>query len=388
MICNILVVYNLKKEFLRKPSLIVGVFLLILKIIFTIPETFSNMFFARVNIMITLLLGLYLLIYVKIMNINLKNKLQNRIFWILFWIYFIAEGVINNLIFLPTFLSYTQHNYIYILKIALLINCFINSSTLVLIIYLIRSIQVQKKDIIKKIERRNIIIVVSFLIASIALKLLAYNNNVFYYLSMFNSAFLFWYIFLTDINVLKIRENLSIKIFQLFLHIYLFFIFTESIWIPLAIIFSFIVLNIYTNFITGILKIDKYYIEKLLNRLYLARSPEEFKEQLSKELKNNLELKSVETKILINTEDYKKYLKDREYNENEILFGKDDILDKKYDYIARLSYGKKSFIGLILIQNKSTKLVFEEKRYLEDIAEKVSIIASKYRMLKLQEELN
>ena len=67
---------------------------------------------------------------------------------------------------------------------------------------------------------------------------------------------------------------------------------------------------------------------------------------------------------------------------------KNDILNKKYDYAVRLKYNKNPFIGVILIANRGTKLVYEEKRYLEEISKRISLIASRYRFEKLQEELN
>ncbi|ERT67006.1 hypothetical protein HMPREF0202_02472, partial [Cetobacterium somerae ATCC BAA-474] len=183
-------------------------------------------------------------------------------------------------------------------------------------------------------------------------------------------------------------DILTLKIFQMFLHIYLFFIITENVWLSLGIIFSFLTLNMCTHFIKGTLRVDKYYIENLVNRMYLTKNYKEFKEQLSKELKKNLELIDVETKILIKREDYKKFLVDRNYDESEILLEKGDILNKKYDYAVRLKYSKNPFLALILIENKNIKLVYEEKRYLEEISEKISLVASRYRIEKLQEELN
>ena len=152
-------------------------------------------------------------------------------------------------------------------------------------------------------------------------------------------------------------------------------------------IFIFNIKYVY-SFYKGTLRVDKYYIENLVNRMYLTKNYKEFKEQLSKELKKNLELIDVETKILIKREDYKKFLVDRNYDESEILLEKGDILNKKYDYAVRLKYSKNPFLALILIENKNIKLVYEEKRYLEEISEKISLVASRYRIEKLQEELN
>ena len=205
---------------------------------------------------------------------------------------------------------------------------------------------------------------------------------------MFEFVFIFWYIFLTDVSTMGKIKTLTLKTFQMFLHIYLFFIVTEDVYLALAIVFSFFFLNLCTHFITGTLRVDKYYIENLVNRMYLTKNSEEFKEQLSNELKKNLELKEVESIILIQRDDYKKFILDRYYDEDEIILEKYDIIDKKYDYAVRLKSNKNPFVGLILIQNKDIKLVYEEKRYLEDIVEKLSLVASRYRFEKLQEELS
>ncbi|MGL5581965.1 MAG: hypothetical protein ACRDCE_13570 [Cetobacterium sp.] len=388
-IFNLRLFYIFKKEILRKKELIFPIVLLCLKVLLTNSEILSNIFLARVNMVITSFLGLYLLLYVKNKSDNLKNNIAIKIgLWILFLMYYVGEVVILSGILDRKILNYFATNYLLFLKIIIFFYVWIDAQIIILIMFFLNSVKTKKKQIIKKIENKNLAMIGSFIILSLVVELFINNNKYFYYLNMFEFVFIFWYIFLTDVSTMGKIKTLTLKTFQMFLHIYLFFIVTEDVYLALAIVFSFFFLNLCTHFITGTLRVDKYYIENLVNRMYLTKNSEEFKEQLSNELKKNLELKEVESIILTQRDDYKNFLLDRYYDEDEIILEKYDIIDKKYDYAVRLKSNKNPFVGLILIQNKDIKLVYEEKRYLEDIVEKLSLVASRYRFEKLQEELS
>lgn len=389
LIFNLRLLYIFKKEILRKKDLIFPITLLCLKILLTNSEVFSNVIMNRINLTITSLLGLYLLLYVKNKSTKLKKDLPVNIgLWILFLMYYSGEVIVLSAILNRKILNYLVINYLALIKVATFFYVWMDSLIIILIMFLLNSIKTKKKQIIKKIEKKNFAMIGSFIILSLGVEFFINNNKYFYYLNMFEFVFIFWYIFLTDVNTMGKIKVLTLKMFQMFLHIYIFFILTESVFIALAIVFSFLFLNLCTHFIKGTLRVDKYYIENLVNRMYLTKNSEEFKEQLSKELKKNLELKEVESIILTQRDDYKNFLLDRYYDEDEIILEKNDIIDKKYDYAVRLKSNKNPFVGLILIQNRDTKLVYEEKRYLEDIVEKLSLVASRYRFEKLQEELN
>lgn len=389
LLYNLRLLYVFKKEILRKKEIIFPIVLLWLKIILTNSETLSNIIVSRMNFTITSLLGLYLLLYVKNKSDKLKNDtIINIGLWILFLMYYLGEVIILSGILDGRVFNYLATNYSELLKITVFFYVWIDALIIILIMFFLNSIRIKKKQIIKEIEKKNLAMIGSFIILSLIVELFINNNKYFYYLNMFEFVYVFWYIFLTDINTLGKVKILTLKGFQMFLHVYIFFIITESVWLALGVVFSFFTLNLYTYFITGVLKVDKQYIGNLINRMYLTKNSEEFKEQLSRELKKNLELSEVEVKILIHREDYKKFLLDKDYDEDEIILGKSDIINQKYDYAVRLKYNKNPFIGLILIQNKGVKLVYEEKRYLEEITEKLSLVASRYRFEKLQEELN
>ena len=389
LLYNFRLFYIFKKEILRKKELIFPIVLLCLKIFLTNSEVFSNTFLSKGNILITSILGLYLLLYVK----NKSDKLKDDIFiniglWILFLMYYVGETIVLSAVLDRKILNYLAINYFSFLKIAVFLYIWVDALIIILIMFFLNSIKTKKKQIIKQIEKKNLAMIGSFIVLSLGVELFININKYFYYLNMFEFVYIFWYVFLTDVNTLGKIKPLTLKMFQMFLHIYLFFVITENIWIALGIVFSFMILNLYTYFITGALQVNKHYIENLINRMYLTKNSEEFKEQLSKELKKNLELKEVEVKILTQRGDYKKFILDRSYDEDEVILEKNDIINKKYDYAVRLKVNKNPFVGLILIQNKDIKLVYEEKRYLEEITEKLSLVASKYRFEKLQEELN
>ncbi|MCQ8212041.1 hypothetical protein NON08_05825 [Cetobacterium somerae] len=389
LLFNLRLLYNFKKEIVRKKEIIFPIFFLCLKILLTNSELFSNVILTRINLVTTSILGLYLLIYVKNKSYQIKNdKSINMFLWILFIMYYIGEVVMTSAILNSKILNYLATNYFSFLKISIFFYVWIDALIIILFMFLLESIKIKKKQIIKQIEKKNLALIASFIILSLTVEFFINNNKYFYYLNMFEFVYVFWYIFLIDINTMGKVKVLNLKIFQMFLHIYLFFVITESVEIALGVIASFLTLNLYTYFIQGTLKVDRYYIENLINRMYLTKNSKEFKEQLSKELKKNLELSEVETKILIQRDDYKKFLLDRGYDEDELLLEKNDILNKKYDYAVRLKYNKNPFIGVILIANRGTKLVYEEKRYLEEISKRISLIASRYRFEKLQEELN
>lgn len=389
LIYNLKLLYTFKKEILRKKGLIFPIILVCLKIVLTNSEVFSNILLTRGNLLITSILGLYLLLYVK----NKSEKLKSDIFiniglWILFLMYYIGEIIVLSSVLDRKILNYLTINYFLFFKIAIFFYIWIDAVIIILLMFFLNSIKTKKKQIIKQIEKKNLAMIGSFIILSLIIEFFINNNKYFYYLNMFEFIYIFWYIFLTDVNTMGKIKILTLKMFQMFLHVYLFFVITESVWIALGVVFSFLILNLYTYFITGALRVDKNYIENLINRMYLTKNSEEFREQLSKELKKNLELKEVGVKILIKRDDYKKFLLDREYEEDEIILEKNDIINKKYDYAVRLKSNKNPFVGLILIQNKDIKLVYEEKRYLEEITEKLSLVASRHRFEKLQEELN
>ena len=389
LIYNFMLFYNFKKEILSKKELFFPIFFVCLKIILTNTTVFSNIFLIRLNALVSSILGLYLLLYVKSIKDELKDDFVLNIgLWILFLMYYLGEVIVVSSILNIKILNYLVVNYLYFLKIVIFFYIWIDALIIILIMFFLSSLKIKKKQIIKEIEKKNLIMIGSFIVLSLIVELFINNSKYFYYLNMFEFVFIFWYIFLTNINTIGKIDILTLKIFQMFLHIYLFFIITENVWLSLGIIFSFLTLNMCTHFIKGTLRVDKYYIENLVNRMYLTKNYKEFKEQLSKELKKNLELIDVETKILIKREDYKKFLVDRNYDESEILLEKGDILNKKYDYAVRLKYSKNPFLALILIENKNIKLVYVEKRYLEEISEKISLVASRYRIEKLQEELN
>ncbi len=386
---NLKLLYVFKKEILKKKELIFAIILLAIKVLLTNSKIFSNIFLTRVNLLVTVTLGLYLLLFVKNKITQLREDLFAQIFFkILFGMYILGEVIMNSCILNPKILNYLASNYPIFLKISTFMYIWIDSIIIILVGLFLESIKRKKKRIIKEIEKKNLAMLGSFILLSLCVEIFVSDNEYFYYLNMFEFVFVFWYIFLTDINTMGRAKVLTIKVFQMFLHVYLFFVVTESVWIALGIVFSFSILNLYTYFITGTLRVNKPYIENLLNRMYLTKNYKEFKEQLSNELKKNLELIDVETKILISRDDYKKFLVDREYDEDEILLEKSDILNQKYDYALRLKYSKNPFVGLILIENRETKLVYEEKRYLEDISEQLSLVANRYRFERLQEELN
>lgn len=386
---NLRLLYTFKKEILRKKELIFPIVLLCLKILLTNSEVFSNTFLSRGNLLITSLLGLYLLLYVKNKSDKLKNDIFiNIVLWILFIMYYIGEAIMLSAVLDRKILNYLANNYLSILNMAIFFYVWIDALIIILLMFFLSSIKIKKKQIIKQIEKKNLAMIGSFIVLSLVVELFINNNKYFYYLNMFEFVYVFWYIFLTDVNTMGKIKILTLKMFQMFLHVYLFFVITESVWIALGVVFSFLILNLYTYFITGALRVNKNYIENLINRMYLTKNSEEFKEQLSKELKKNLELRDVKVKIFIQRDDYKKILLDRIYDEDEIILGKNDIIDKKYDYAVRLKVNKNPFVGLILLQNNDIKLVYEEKRYLEEIVEKLSLVATRYRFEKLQEELN
>lgn len=389
LIYNLRLLYTFKKEILRKKEMLFPIILLCLKILLTNSEVFSNIYLARINIIITSVLGLYLLLYVK----NKSNKLKNNTIiniglWILFLMYYIGEVVVVSGILNRKILNYLATNYLLFLKLTIFFYVWIDALIIILIMFFLNSIKTKKKQIIKEIEKKNLAMIGSFIGLSLVVELFINNNKYFYYLNMFEFVYVFWYIFLTDVNTMGKIRTLTLKMFQMFLHVYIFFVITESVYLALGIIFSFLILNLYTYFITGTLRVNKQYIENLVNRMYLTKNSEEFKEQLSKELKKNLEFNSVKVKILIQRDDYKKILLDRKYDDDEIILEKNDIIDKNYDYAVRLRSNRNPFVGLILIQNKDVRLVYEEKRYLEDISEKLSLVASRYRFERLQEELD
>lgn len=389
LLFNLKVLYNFKKEILKKKEIIFAIILLCLKILLTNSEIFSNVILTRLNLTLTSALGLYLLLYVKSKSYQIKNdKIINIFLWVLFLMYYTGEVVIGSAILNSKILTYLAANYINLLKIASFLYIWIDALIIILCMFFLESIKIKKKRIIKEIEKKNLAMISSFIILSLIVEIFINNNKYFYYLNMFEFVYIFWYIFLTDVNTIGKIDIFKLKTFQMFLHIYLFFIITENLWIPLGIVVSFITLNIYTYFITGALRVNKNYIENLINRMYLTKNYEEFREQLSKELKKNLELRDVKVKIFIQRDDYKKILLDRIYDEDEIILEKNDIIDKKYDYAVRLKANKNPFVGLILLQNNDFKLVYEEKRYLEEIVEKLSLVATRYRFEKLQEELN
>lgn len=389
LLFNLRLLYNFKKEVIRKKGIIFPIILLCLKILLTNSELFSNVVLTRINLLITSILGLYLLLYVKNKSYQIKNdKLINIFLWMLFIIYYIGEVVMSSAVLNSKILNYLAINYSSFLKLSIFFYVWVDALIIILIMFLLESIKIKKKQIIKEIEKKNLAMIGSFIILSLAVEFFINNNKYFYYLNMFEFVYVFWYIFLTDINTMGKVKVINLKIFQMFLHIYLFFVITENVWIALGVVFSFFILNLWTYFITGALRVNKHYIDNLINRMYLTKNSEEFKEQLSKELKKNLELRDVKVKIFIQRDDYKKILLDRIYDEDEIILEKNDIIDKKYDYAVRLKSNKNPFVGLILIQNKDIKLVYEEKRYLEEITEKLSLVASRHRFEKLQEELN
>ncbi|MGL4645918.1 hypothetical protein [Cetobacterium sp.] len=389
LLYNLRLLYTFKKEILRKKELIFPIVLVCLKIILTNSEVFSNTFLSRTNLLITSLLGLYLLLYVKNKSDKLKNDIFiNIILWILFLMYYIGEIIMLSAVLDRKILNYLVINYFFILKISIFFYVWVDALIIILLMFLLNSVKIKKKQIIKQIEKKNLAMIGSFIVLSLVVELFINNNKYFYYLNMFEFVYIFWYIFLTDVNTMGKIKILTLKMFQMFLHVYIFFVITESVWIAVGIVFSFLTLNLYTYFITGTLRVNKNYIENLINRMYLTKNSEEFKEQLSKELKKNLELRDVKVKIFLQRDDYKKILLDRIYDEDEIILEKNDIINKKYDYAVRLKANKNPFVGLILLQNNDIKLVYEEKRYLEEIVEKLSLVATKYRFEKLQEELS
>lgn len=389
LIYNLGLLYSFKKDILRKKELIFPTVLLCLKILLTNSEVFSNIFLIRANFVITSILGLYLLLYVENKIDKSRSSVIIRIvLWSLFLMYYIGEVVMLSVILNRKILNYLATNYVYILKISMFFYIWIDALIITLLMFFLGSIKTKKKEIIKQIEKKNLAMIGSFIVLSSVVEIFVNNNKYFYYLNMFEFVYIFWYIFLTDVNTIGKIKIVNLKIFQIFLHTYLFFVITESIWIAIGVIFSFSILNIYTYFIVGTLRVNENYIENLVNRMYLTKNFREFKEQLSKELKKNLELKEVKVDIFIQRDGYKEILLDRLYDDDEIIIEKNDMINGKYDYAVRLKGNKNSFVGLILLQNNGLKLAYEEKRYLEEIAEKLSLVAIKYRFEKLQEELN
>lgn len=389
LLFNLRLLYNFKKDILRRKDMILSIILLCLKILLTNSELFSNVILTRINLLITVVLGLYLLLYVKNKSYQIKrDKIISVILWILFILYYTGEVIMNSTILNAKILNYLAINYPHILKVSIFLYIWIDAVVIILIMFFIESIKTKKKQIIKQIEIKNIAMIASFIVLSSVVEFFVNNNKYFYYLNMFEFTYIFWYIFLTDVNTIGKVKILNLKLFQMFLHVYLFFVMTESVYIAIGVICSFLFLNLYTYFIKGALRVDRSYVENMMNRMYLTKNCIEFKEQLSKELKKNLELNEVEVKILTHREDYKKFLSDRKYDEDEIILEKIDIINKKYDYVVRLKYNKNAFVGLILITNRGMKLAYEEKRYLEELSKQISLIASRYRFEKLQEELN
>lgn len=389
LLFNLRLLYNFKKDILRRKDMILSIILLCLKILLTNSELFSNVILTRINLLITVVLGLYLLLYVKNKSYQIKrDKIISVILWILFILYYTGEVIMNSTILNAKILNYLAINYPHILKVSIFLYVWIDAVVIILIMFFIESIKTKKKQIIKQIEIKNIAMIASFIALSLVVEFFVNNNKYFYYLNMFEFTYIFWYIFLTDVNTIGKVKILNLKLFQMFLHVYLFFVMTESVYIAIGVICSFLFLNLYTYFIKGALRVDRSYVENMMNRMYLTKNCIEFKEQLSKELKKNLELNEVEVKILTHREDYKKFLSDRKYDEDEIILEKIDIINKKYDYVVRLKYNKNAFVGLILITNRGMKLAYEEKRYLEELSKQISLIASRYRFEKLQEELN
>ncbi len=73
LLFNLRLLYNFKKDILRRKDMILSIILLCLKILLTNSELFSNVILTRINLLITVVLGLYLLLYVKNKSYQIKR---------------------------------------------------------------------------------------------------------------------------------------------------------------------------------------------------------------------------------------------------------------------------------------------------------------------------
>ncbi|WP_297404426.1 hypothetical protein [uncultured Cetobacterium sp.] len=384
---NGFIFYFYRDIFNKNKELLLPLLLLLFKIIFTNSATFTERCMMEINLTFSILLNFYLIFYVlNIVKINRSKKFKKIIYTL------VAIYILNSIIFFS--ISCSNNIFIYFYEkttfyksIFLVLYKWIDGPVLILSILLIQSLNEKVKKNLKKIKKRKQIVILSLLIFSLIIQNYAYNHQVYFYLNLFEEMFLFWFIILTEVENSKNIQNIFLRVSLLLIFSFVFLLYTKDILSILIFWGIFIIMNIYTYLFEGILSIEKKSFESLINRFYLIETKEDFEEQLSKEIEKNIDVKRLKVKLLIKKDEYKTLIKEKIYLEDKIIIKKDDILGD-YSGGIRLSYNKNRFLGLILIKNNRDSLIYEEEKYLLELAKTISVIASKIRMNYLQKELD
>lgn len=384
-IYNLLIFNFYKDKLLQRKNLIFPFIILLLKVFFTNSNVFTDRFVMEMNLSTSIILNFYLVLYI-LRGVKFRNNKVKILLYTCTSVY-----IINAILFY--IITCSNNIFIYILQNTNLFKSifidlyrWVDGPVLVLLILLIQSLTEKVKENLKKLKRKRELLILNLLIFSLIIQKYAFSHQVYFYLNLFEEIFLFWFIVLSEIDNYKKIVSIFLRVFLFLLFSYIFLLYTKNILITLILWGIFIVINIYAYMFEKVLNLDTKKFESLANRLYLIDDRIKFELQLKKEIDKNLEYEDMEIVLLIKKDEYKNYIKDKEYSEEKLIMKKEDILGD-YSGGVRLKYNKNKFLGFIFIKSKREKLIYEEEKYLLELSETISAIASKIRMDYLQKEL-
>lgn len=284
--------------------------------------------------------------------------------------------------------SFMYMNGIFMEKWMTLVYRYIDFPFILFSMLLFRSLKEKVSPILLINKRKKESIIIIYLVLSLVAGLMAHRTRLYGYVNMYNYMFAYWLTVFFQIKSFTKNLNYVLRIFIHILTFYIFFYFTNNIYLIGIFVGAFAVTNLISYLFVGIVRTDFKYIEEVENRFVLVDDLQEFKYQLKKELEKSLILKKVKIIIFFEKFGYKNYLKDSNKIENLTILSKEYILDsEEYDSAGKLSYGKTKFLGLILLENKRGRLLYEEEKYLIELSKIASKVASRIRLSKLQEDL-
>lgn len=387
LLLNIFIFMDIKKQLKQDKILYLTFFLLIIKIIVGFRGTLYCDYMKIFELGISLLLGFSIVLYILNNFVKEKYPKAEVIINILISFAIIYYSIIIFHQFLPQVYTYIFTNYEIFLLILKDFFDFINLRRIVLIIIIFNFIVNYKTlKYHYKFYRLSIIFIYIFLESFYIF--FPEMVNLSYFIKIIEYIFIYWgvvFISLRTYNKNISRVGRYILGFTLaYISLFYFRTITES----LVILFTVILSDFYTNAFEKIMLGKEKLVEKTYNKMCFVQNRNEFEYELEKEIKKNIYIKDVTVKVFTERNEEENYLFIKNIQNEDIFIKKENIKEAQYTLALKLSFNTNPYVGIILLEEYELGLGIEDIKYLENIAEKTSSIASFVRLNAIYKELD
>lgn len=387
LLLNIFIFLDIRKQLKRDKILYLTFFLLILKIMIGFRGTLYCDYMKIFELGISFLLGVSIIFYILNNFIREKHPKIELVVNVLISFSFIYYFIIIFHQFSPQLYPYIFSNYeAFLLPLKDFFD-FLNLRRIILIIIIFNFIKNYKNlRFQNKFYRFSIILIYIFLESFYIF--FPEMVNLSYFIKIIEYIFIYWGLVFVSLRIYNKNISRIGRYILGFTLAYISLFYFRNLTEPLVILFTVILSDFYTNAFEKIMMGKEKLAEKTYNKLCLVQNREDFEYELEKEIKKNIYIKSGIVKIFIESKEAQKYLIVENIQNEDVFIKRKNIIDDQYTLALRLSFNANPYVGVILLEEYELGLSIEDVKYLENIVERASSIASFVRLNSIYKELD